>query len=74
MKTYNFRLKITKPTVDDETAANLLYEAGCTDATFGVSNGIYEIEFDREGETLIDAMFSAMEDIRKAKIGSEVII
>lgn len=70
---HNFALVITRPELDDETAANRLFAAGCDDGTFSVTGGVVEIEFDREAETLVDAVSSAIRDIDRADIGSRVI-
>jgi hypothetical protein len=73
MKTYNFTFIISKPSVDELKAANLLYENNCDDALFGVSNGIYEIEFDRDAESYDGAKRSAVKDFNSANIGSEIV-
>ena len=73
MRTYNFCLLISPPTVDEETAADRLYASGCGDAMFSVSGGIYEVEFDREAATLKDAVTSAMRDVKVANIGARVL-
>ena len=73
MKTYNFSLLISPPTVDEETAADRLYAGGCDDGLFSVSGGIYEVEFDREASSLVDAVRSAMSDVNEAEIGARVV-
>lgn len=41
--------------------ANELYEAGCDDGSPGVFCGQLEVTFDREAETMRDAIYSALE-------------
>lgn len=73
MSSYSFSLVITPPNVDEEVVVNKLFEGGCDDGTFSVSGGLYEIEFDREAESLRDAVTSAISDVNKAGIGSRVV-
>jgi hypothetical protein len=73
MDTYNFSLVITRPTVDEETTADQLYGGGCDDATFSVSGGVYEVEFDREAPSFQEAVLSAISDVNEAGIGSRVV-
>ena len=73
LKTYNFSLLISKPTVDEETAADRLYAGGCDDAIFGVSNCVYEVEFDREAKSLQQALKTALRDVRGANIGVSIL-
>jgi hypothetical protein len=51
--------------LDGDVEAHLdeLFEAGCDDATFGSVDGVSYAEFDREAETLADAVRSALEAI-----------
>jgi hypothetical protein len=73
MNTYNFSLVISQPTMNFDEAADKLFEAGCDDGTFGISNGLYEIEFDREANSFEEAIRSAISDVKKAKIGSRIL-
>jgi hypothetical protein len=58
--------------VDDMTQAKFLkmsdalYEAGCDDGSPGVSCGVVSVSFDREAETLRDAVESAIADVERA--------
>ena len=56
MPEYSFTLVI-----DGEVEAKLddLFEAGCDDATFGLIDGVHYADFDREAETLGEAISSA---------------
>ena len=72
MTMYNFTLIISKPKVDDVTAADRLCESGCDDAMFSCSMEEYSLEFSREAESLEEAIESACNDIYSARIGSHV--
>ena len=73
MPTYNFSVMISRPEVDEDTATDRLYEAGCDDALFSVSGGVYELEFDREAPTLRDAVLSAIRNVKSAGTGARVL-
>lgn len=72
MKTYNFIITITPPNMEEEVAAEALYETNCSDALFSVSEGIYTVEFDRMTTSFIEAIKSAMYDILTSGIGSSI--
>jgi len=46
--------------------ADRLYEAGCDDGTVGMRGGRITITFAREAPTMLDALTSAIRDVRKA--------
>lgn len=69
---FEFELFITPPNGDDTIVTEKLY-GYCDDGLFAVSNNQYSISFCREGKTLEDAVKSAIEDVKKADIGSVVI-
>lgn len=71
--THNFAILISPPEVDEETAADKLYAGGCVDAIVSVSEGAYEIEFDRDAPSLDEAMQSAIQDVEASGIGSRVL-
>lgn len=62
---YEFELVVDRNPTTDE-AANALYEAGCDDATPGVQAGVPVVAFDREAESLEEAMASAVRDVTAA--------
>lgn len=62
MKTYTFELLLTNASYDDEELDAKLFEAGCDDAALIFSNGIAELAFDREAESLEVAVLSAIKD------------
>lgn len=53
------------PKIEDQ-----LFEAGCDDALVGTIHGRPFLEFDRDADSLLDAVTSALKDVRKA--GAEV--
>ena len=71
--TYSFTLIISRPDVDEETAADRLYASGCGDGLFSVSNGKYSVDFDREADSLAEAVETATRDVESAGIGSKVL-
>lgn len=72
-RSFNFALVITPPSVDEETAADILYGGSCDDGLFCVSSGVYEVDFDREAASLREAVLSAIRDVNGAGIGSRVV-
>ena len=69
---YQFTLvlkNVSDKTVDLEDS---LYEAGCDDALIHYRNGAVYLEFDREANSLEDAVISAIKDIRSATIDVDV--
>ena len=65
-KTYSFALilaGVTEITVD---MADALFEAGCDDASPGSCEGIVSVDFDRDAESLGDAVGSAIKDVARA--------
>lgn len=67
---FEIELRETVGSLDDlsqvELLANRLYEAGCDDATMSTCEGVITLSFDREAETIGQAIDSAMSDIRRA--------
>lgn len=69
MTEYDFLLKfdLADPEADPEKFVNALYEAGCDDATVGVGrHGHIALSFTREAMTALEAVSSAIVDVRKA--------
>ena len=64
MKKYDFSLYLDGSVMPDEIVEQL-YEAGCDDATFGVSNGEAWAGFSRDARSLEDAIVSAVAVLRK---------
>ncbi len=59
---YDFTLVI-EGVLDDEQTMNALFEAGCGDATFGISNEVGSGSFHRIAPSLADAIHSAIEAV-----------
>jgi hypothetical protein len=64
VNTYVFKVVLNRQPTDTEL--DLLFDAGCDDATFGTERGLPIGEFDREHETLADAIASAALAIESA--------
>ena len=71
MNTYSFTLILSGIDCDDvnEETADALYEAGCDDATFGICNGVITLDFDRESESPLEAITSALKDVYSTGTG-----
>jgi hypothetical protein len=65
-KSYSFMLWLHGANPLTTRNLNALYEAGCSDATFGSSDGEYYAEFDRRAVSYASAVVSAIDDIRTA--------
>jgi len=66
MKNHEFRLVLAGLTDVSMGDADALYEAGCADATFGSCEEVAFGDFDRQADTLEDAIRSAIADVQKA--------
>ncbi|AUG99119.1 DNA-binding protein [Prodigiosinella confusarubida] len=72
MALYNFTLTLSGVTNEVEGLEDALYESGCDDALLcAYGNSVY-VEFDREADSLDDAIASAIENIESAGIGAIV--
>lgn len=70
---YDFALVIGGSPDLTEQVENALFEAGCDDATFSIKYGLLFGEFSRSAMSLKDAILSAIQDVRKADIGADVL-
>ena len=70
---YDFALVLSH--IDDATTtgADALFAAGCDDATVSVRSGRVYVTFSRKAASMKDAILSAIQDVRKANIGAEVL-
>ncbi|MGI8706737.1 MAG: hypothetical protein ACR2LG_00810 [Actinomycetota bacterium] len=73
MSEFRFTLKIEGADVLSDAAQEALFEAGCDDATFGVTDGLQTAEFDRKAGDFSEAVASAIREIEGAVRGAEVI-
>ncbi|HEJ7033281.1 TPA: DNA-binding protein [Serratia marcescens] len=72
MALYNFTLTLSGVTYETEGLEDALYESGCGDALIcAYGNSVY-VEFDREADSLDEAISSAVENIESAGIGAIV--
>jgi len=72
MALFNFTLTLSGVTYETEGLEDALYESGCDDALIcAYGNSIY-VEFDREADSLDEAIASAVENIEAAGIGAVV--
>src|SRR6266446_4112776 len=65
----DFTLVLTGINEISPEAENALFEAGCDDATLSSRCGGVYLTFSRTAGTLKDAILSAIQDVRKARIG-----
>jgi hypothetical protein len=63
--TYSFTLILSGIEEATEEAAEAIYGV-CDDCLFGSSGGVVYVDFDREADSLLDALKSAIRDVRKA--------
>ncbi len=67
MHTYTFTVILGDQTEMTDDLAEALAAAGCDDALAGSSCGVAEVIFDREAESLEQAVRSAIADVQKAE-------
>lgn len=72
MTQFSFTVTVEGADVMTEAAQEALFEAGCDDATFGVSDGVQTAEFDREAADFGEAVASAINAIEAAVPGARV--
>lgn len=70
---FSFTLAIAGAEIFTDEALDALYEAGCSDATFGVSDGVQTGEFDREAADFAEAVASAIKAVEAAVPGALVV-
>ena len=73
MSEFRFTLTIEGGDILSEVSQEALYEAGCGDATFGISDGIQTGEFDREAVDFAEAVASAIKQVENAIPGVKVV-
>lgn len=69
---YQFTLVLKN--IDEKTSdlEDSLYEAGCDDALINYRNGAVYLEFDREADSLENAVISAIKNVKSATIDADV--
>lgn len=67
MSTFSFTLIVDGPDLQDAEVVDALFEAGCDDALVGSSGGVQFLDFDREADTLGEAVLSAVGDVESVE-------
>jgi len=70
---YNFVLVLSGFSEPASRLEDSLYEAGCDEAILSFRNGIPYPEFDREAESLEEAILSAVQSAERADSGVRVV-
>jgi hypothetical protein len=70
---FRFTLTIEGADILTDVALDALFEAGCDDATFGVSSGVQTGEFDRKAADFAEAVASAIKAVETAVPGARVV-
>ena len=60
MTTHTFTLIVDGPDLQADALVDEVFEAGCHDALVGRADGIQFVDFDREADTLQDAVLTAV--------------
>lgn len=63
MAIHTFTLIVEGPNLQSDELVDEAFEAGCDDALIGRAGGIQFADFDREAETLHDALQSAIAEL-----------
>ena len=63
MTTHTFTLIVDGPDLQSDELVGDVFEAGCDDALIGRADGIQFVDFDREVDTLQDAVLSAVAEL-----------
>jgi len=66
MTTYEFRIVLDGEYELSEDIADELFAAGCSDGLPGTCDGVFAIDFHREGPSLEAAIRSAVADVERA--------
>jgi hypothetical protein len=73
MRTHTFTLILTGYSGDLSLLEDDLYRAGCDDALLLFRDGLPCLDFDREADTLLEALISAIHDVRRGADGLDVL-
>ena len=63
MASHTFTLIVEGPDLQSGELIDDVFEAGCDDALLGRADGYQFVEFDREADTLRDAVISAISEL-----------
>jgi len=72
MTEFDFTLILSGIRDFTDKQVDALYEAGCDDATIAQRYGRVYMTFSRESESMPKAIVSAIEDVKKARVGASV--
>jgi hypothetical protein len=72
-KQYDFTLILTGIADADTKVAEALFVAGCDDATLSQRSGVVYLSFSRVASSYKDAILSAIQDVRSARVGADVL-
>jgi hypothetical protein len=70
---HDFALIVDGVSELNQTVEDALFEAGCDDATLSIQYGLLYLEFSRSAKSLEEAIITAINDVRSAGIGAEVL-
>lgn len=70
-RTYHFVLVLSGVNQDTEGLEDALFEAGCDDALISYKNRVVCLDFDRESDSLENAIISSIHDVEGANIGAK---
>jgi len=73
MNIYEFTLVLDGVEPQTKDLEDKLYSAGCDDALINFRNNTVYLDFDREADTLEDAVISAIKAIENTDLGAKVI-
>ena len=73
MSNHHFTLIAEGPDLQSDELIDAIYEAGCDDATVGRVDGIHYLDFDREADSLEEAILSAVADLERLDLGIEIV-
>jgi hypothetical protein len=73
MRTHEFTLLVEGADLQNDAAQDALFEAGCDDATIGVTAGVQHLHFDRAARSLAEALVSAITTVEQAVPGVRVV-
>ena len=72
-KLSSFTLILSGVSALTEELENALFEAGCDDALLGIQNGSVYLDFEREADSLRNAILTAIRQVETAPVGIHVI-
>ena len=67
MQAFTFTLMVEGPDLQTDELVDALYEAGCDDALVGRSDGVQFLDFDREADSVGEAVLSAVADVESVE-------